>query len=305
MIVVQPLYATMLFNFLISVPWTFIFFLTQFLGIRLYYIKNRDECKKIQKKLGKYCSHLTDGGKGYGYSFGYWYLLSIESKNNYDYTVTMIATEESYKSLLRDDTIISDSITNTIEDDDETKQIHIYERCGSYEDSWFRKRKITFTLSPRPNQSDIIEKIKNHYDVHNHSVILIHGKPGRGKSIIGLFLANEYKSHYCNNLKPWQPGDSIADIVGDIEPSKQHPLIIMFDEFDGVIQKIHNSIPLHAKIPIAVPDKTGWNKLLDDIQLGLYPYIIIIMTSNSSMLFFNELDPSYLRPGRVDLIFEL
>lgn len=303
----QPLWVTMLLNGFVSIPWTFIFFLTQFFGVRLYYIKNRDECKKIQKKIGKCCSHLTDGEKGYGYSFGFWYILFIDSHNHIDYSVMMIATEHSYKNLICDETIMIDS-KESIENDSEEEQemILIHERCGSYEDYWFRGRKIHFNLMARPEQLEIIKKIKAHYEKYNHSVIIIHGKPGKGKSIIGLFLTNEYKSHYCNNLKPWQPGDTLADIVGDVTPTKIKPLIIMFDEIDGIIKKIHNgSISPHKKFPIAVQDKSGWNKMLDDIQLGLYPNLIVIMTSNSPMHFFNKLDPSYLRKGRVDLIFEL
>ena len=45
--------------------------------------------------------------------------------------------------------------------------------------------------------------------------------------------------------------------------------------------------------------------MLDEIQRGLYPHLIIIMTTNKNPEFINNLDPSYLREGRVDIICEL
>lgn len=300
---IQPFWMTMVFNFFASIPWTFIFFVTQFFGIRLYYIRNREECKRIQKRIGKYSSHTTDGGQGYGYSIGCWYVASIQSTNCSDYTATIIATESSYRNLISNHEIPGNSHDG--DDAEEDNHIHIHERCGSFGNYWFRERRVQFAMTPRPEQQEIIDKIKAHYEEHNHTVVLLHGKPGQGKSIIGLFLTNDYKSHYCNSLRPWQPGDTLADIVGDIEPTKDKPLILMFDEFDGVIQRIHHGIAPHQELPISVPDKTGWNKMLDDIQLGLYPCLILIMTSNSAIDFFNELDASYLRHGRVDLIFSM
>jgi hypothetical protein len=35
----------------------------------------------------------------------------------------------------------------------------------------------------------------------------------------------------------------------------------------------------------------------------MYPYLILILTTNKKPEFFKELDPSYIREGRVNLIF--
>jgi len=300
----QPLWLTMFCNSIFCIPWTFLFFLTQFFGVRLYILRNRDECKRVQRKIGKCCSHLTDGGKGCGYSFGYWYILSIDVSNHQEYTIMMVATEQSYHDLTRDDTISVQS-SNDDHENQNDEMITIHERCGAYDNSWYRKRDIRFMMTPRDEQSEIIRDIKTQYDKNHHVVVLIHGPPCRGKSIIGLFVANEYKSSYCNNFRPWQPGDYLGEMIADVDPTEDKPLILVFDEIDVVMQKIHIGIPPHNSLPICTPDKTGWNKLLDDIQLGLYPNLIIIMTSNSSINFFHELDPSYMRDGRIDLVFSL
>jgi hypothetical protein len=45
--------------------------------------------------------------------------------------------------------------------------------------------------------------------------------------------------------------------------------------------------------------------MLDEIQRGMYPNIILLLTSNKTPDFIRSLDPSYIRDGRVDLTFEM
>jgi hypothetical protein len=45
--------------------------------------------------------------------------------------------------------------------------------------------------------------------------------------------------------------------------------------------------------------------MLDDIQRGLYPHLILILTSNKHPSFINDMDTSYLRERRIDKIFHL
>jgi hypothetical protein len=79
----------------------------------------------------------------------------------------------------------------------------------------------------------------------------------------------------------------------------------VFDEFDIPLQKIHAGILPHAKLPIQIANKNGWNQLMDEIHIGIYPYIIILLISNRAPDFVRSLDPSYIREGRVDLVFNL
>jgi hypothetical protein len=41
---------------------------------------------------------------------------------------------------------------------------------------------------------------------------------------------------------------------------------------------------------------------MDEIGRGMFPHLILIMTSNRDPTFVNSLDDSYFREGRVDLI---
>jgi hypothetical protein len=118
-------------------------------------------------------------------------------------------------------------------------------------------------------------------------------------------MANCVKGMYCSTFKPWLPGDNLCSLYNEAEPSEAKPLIIAFDEIDSALVKIHEGIEQHKNIPIPVADKSGWNHMLDDIQRGLYPHLILILTSNKNPSFINDMDPSYLRERRIDKIFHL
>jgi hypothetical protein len=96
--------------------------------------------------------------------------------------------------------------------------------------------------------------------------------------------------------------------MDEAEPTKDKPLIIVWEEIDIQLALIHKGIESHKNIPILVRNKTGWNTLLDKIQLGLYPNIILLLTSNIPIRKINETledDESYLRQGRMDIIASL
>jgi len=290
-------------NIISYIPWAVIFLFTQSFGVRLYYLKRRDECLRIQKRTQNWSSHTTDGGKGYGYSFGYWYAVSINVVTNEcgdTYTVYMIATETSYKALIKDDDVHYEEEAPKIE-----KKIVVYERAGSYANAWFRARDRDAVDTPKVQQAAIVTDIIAHYKKFRHTVVYLHGPPCTGKSMIGVLVANDFGSTFCNTLKPWQPGDTLGTLHSEVEPKFMRPLILVFDEFDTAILKIHAGISPHPKIPIVVPDKTGWNHMLDEIQRGMYPNLILILTSNKGPDYIRSLDPSYIREGRVNMIFEM
>lgn len=287
------------------IPWTFVFLFTPYFGIRLYMIHDKEDCKRIQKKLNDQCTHTADG-KGHGYSVGFWYLVSISIANEeYDgerYSVWLIATEESYAKLMKDKEVVLKLDSIPIE----TTALTVFERMGSYHACYYKLRELNIaSIKPRAQQEDIIKTIQLYHAKHQHTVVYLHGPPGSGKSLVGVLLANEYGGSYCNSLKPWQPGDNFATLYSEAEPSEDKPLIIAFDEFDTAILKIHEGIPPHKHLPTQVSDKNGWNQLLDSIQRGMYPHVIVLLTSNRPPDFIDGLDSSYIRKGRVDIIAEL
>ena len=295
-----------------QIPWTFIFLITQLFGVRLYSLKNKEDCKRIQKRINKWSSHIADGGKGFGYSIGYWYLMSISIENSDlgdKYSVWLIATASSYEALIKHGKDEDVTAKNANDDEDAaTKKtaLTIYVRTGSYFNPYYKKHEISIArMTPRPDQEYVLKTVREHQEKHDHTVVYLYGPPGKGKSLVGILLANSYKGSYCNSLKPWQPGDTISSLYADVEPTKECPLILVFDEFDTALLRIHAGIEPHKNLPIHVSDKTGWNQMLDEIQLGIYPHLILLITSNKDPEFIKSLDPSYIREGRVDLCMEL
>lgn len=288
------------------VPWTIIFLFTPLIGIRLYIINDNEDCKRIQKRVGTRCSHTGDGNKGLGYSIGFWYFMSISfSNDDYEghYSIWLIATEESYKALIQEKVPVA--AENQSEPIPKT-ELRIYDRMGSFNGCYFKERKLELpTIQPRPVQDAIIQRIKEHQAQRQHTVVYLHGPPGSGKSLVGILLTYEYKGSYCNTLKPWQPGDTLSQLYSEVEPTLESPLILVFDEFDSALLHIHEGIQPHKNLPIQVPDKAGWNQMLDSIQRGIYPHLILILTSNKPPSFIRSLDPSYIREGRVDITVEL
>lgn len=288
-----------------QIPWTLIFLLTQFFGIRLYVLKDKEDCKRIQKRTASFSSHTADGNKGFGYTIGYWYLMSISVEiEDYEerYNIWLIATEDSYKELIKD----KPEPVKVLDTPIEKSEITVYDRCGSFHNPYFKKRDIMFNkVYPRPEQDSIMRAIRDNQEQTEHTVVYLYGPPGSGKSLVGLLLANEYNGSYCNTLKPWQPGDTISLLYSEVEPTAENPLIVVFDEFDGALMQIHSGIESHKSLPTQVGNKSGWNQMLDTIQRGMYPHMILILTSNKDPDFICSLDPSYIREGRVDLTFEL
>ena len=287
------------------IPWTMIFLLTQLFGVRLYSLKDKEDCKRIQKRISNHCSHTADDSKGFGYSIGFWYFMSItidELEEGDRYNIWLIATAASYEALIK----VKDVVVSDDSEAIEKTALTVYDRLGTYYNSYYKRREIKIqSISPRPEQQCIIDKIREHQDAHEHTVVYLYGPPGKGKSLVGILLANEYKGSYCNTMKPWQPGDTVSAVYSEVEPTKESPLILVFDEFDTALMKIHDGIESHKSLPTQVADKTGWNQMLDEIQIGMYPYLILLITSNKPPSFIEALDPSYIREGRVDLSIEL
>jgi len=296
-------------NILYNIPWSCIFLFLKPLGIHMYNIKKKEECNTIQKNIGT-CSQITDGGKAFGYSIGYWYLAYVSS-SDYDTTnVWLICCVSTYERLSKEKEI---SVTffkdktkpNEISDYKVTKPFTIVERHGTSSSIYYRSRSLKLSITPRYNQQVIINDIIQLLNTKKSAVVLLHGPPNIGKTMLSLILANNLNGNYCNNLSPWEPGDSLTSLYGDVEVSEKTPLIIAFDEIDSAIVQIHEGIPTHKDVKIKIRNKAGWNKMFDEIQKGLYPNLIVVMTTNKNPEYFNKLDSSYLAPHRVDKIYEL
>jgi hypothetical protein len=276
----------------------------------LYTLTKKEECKKIQKKIGTNTSHLSDNNKGIGYSIGYWYIMYIDILGSEDgdrYKITFVATETTYNYLIRDDEDDEDNkFTDIPVEDKPKKNINIWESFGNISNRWYRKRVIKIpNFFPLAHQIPVMDQIIEQYNKTKHVTAFIYGPPGSGKSIIGLLLTKHFSSSYCKALRLWKPGETLGNLHCEVDPTEDKPLIILINEIDIPLISITEGIPNHKYLDICVQDKSGWNDFFDDIQIGMYPNIIVLLTSNKTATFINELDPSYLRESRIDIISEL
>jgi hypothetical protein len=129
--------------------------------------------------------------------------------------------------------------------------------------------------------------------------------------MIPLLLAKkmtgkDQKTGVCDTFNPIEPGDSFIRLHEEVEPDQQSPFVVVLEEADIIITRVHaGDIPRHKSLPVLISDKTSWNQFFDRFDRGYYPWVILILTSNVKPEVIDNLDPSYIREGRINRIFEM
>lgn len=294
-----------------SIPWTILFIPLRWCGIRVYTLSNRLECQRIQSRTRLWSSHTTDFNRGFGYTFGKWYIAYIDEVEGAP-TVWIMTTPTCFKKLTKCASDDDEEEEETIDEETgeitevQPKYLRIFEKCGNYNHIYYNVRDHKhFELTARPAQKPILEDLLSLYAAKKFIVAFIHGPPSTGKSILGLLLADHFKSTYTNTFSPWEPGDTMSNLMEEAQPTKDRPLIISFDEIDIPLTNIHAGIPSHPKVSTAISDKVSWNRFFDNFQRGLYYNVILLLTSNKSPDYFIGMDRSYLKPERIDRTFEM
>ena len=207
----------------------------------------------------------------------------------------------------------SNSESDSEEEDDEQKKLKNYVNCitynGSSYRSSFKKVKLPFPFKPYPKQQDIIMDIDYIFKNHDNKIarILLTGSTGVGKSFIAKLLAQKYNSSFCFEIKLNNPGVDLRELYNTAEvDSYKKPLILLIDEFDILIENIHhqkNYTP-HKWFRTPIYNKDTYNTFMSEYTL-LFPYVIYVFTMNRTKKEINDLDQSYIRPGRIDKIYEM
>jgi hypothetical protein len=99
----------------------------------------------------------------------------------------------------------------------------------------------------------------------------------------------------------------LSKVYSTISPDDDKPLVLVLEECDKLITNvIQGNVKPHLYIPIPMMDKSDWNSMLDKVtDLGFYPNLILILTSNISRDALHELDASILRDGRIDKAYHM
>lgn len=200
------------------------------------------------------------------------------------------------------------------EDDEskkEPKEIEMFTRQGPYQWIEYVSRQLLGLEKyvPREGQQQntvdsIVKLHKERQTKRRGTTVFVTGEPGSGKSSLAMLCALATNGMFCETFSPNEPGDNLEKLVRIAMPRREKPLIIILDEVDVLLNKVHhNSIQKEYKgiqVPISVKDKRTWNSFLDTIdRVGMYENVILIMTSNMPKNYIDLLDPSYLRDGRI------
>ena len=285
---------------------SFLLIIPALCGLQTYDVRNREVIMNIQRKI-KVSSHKSEDGKALGLALGWFYIAYMTIKIEYgeEHRNCYICTTKKIFDELCSST--ETQTTDGVISKTQNKTLTIYERSGNFQWCVWNKRQIVLkNATPLPTQHCAMQTIRTLYKQKSGGVILLHGKPGSGKSMIPLLLAQELKAHYTKDYKPYEPNCKLGNLWREAGPSDDELIIVVLEEFDIPLVQIHNNtIPSHKTLTIECRDKIGWNGIFDDINNGMYPYMLVFLTTNKTPEFLQALDSSYIRPGRVDLTLKI
>jgi len=281
--------------------------------IQGYKITDQTECKKMVKKLNINRSSLVQNEKPYGFFYGKWflgYICSCETESQKGSQIMYLIIRRVHF-----DKIKKCNKTEINENGEEVNQMimKIRERRGNpwwweYTERQYNATKF-LQKEPRDYQHDIMKDMLSIVNGKSSKsgTFFIHGEPGTGKSLLTLLLAKQIGAHYCDTWKPTDPGDTLAQVYSTIAPDEENPLVLVVEECDKILfDVLDGKIVQHKHVLIQVREKSDWNGMLDKVtDLGFYPNLILILTSNVCVEKINERDASLLRKGRIDKTYHM
>ena len=266
-------------------------------GFTVYYTLDKNTILKISKQI-KHSTLRNEQNEPSGIFADFTYIGYItETTQDCNQTLYCICSAQQFNRLL-----------NIEKPQNCDKCVKLYTRTGNYFCIKYKSNNFVCTdFSPRCKQSDMLSDVISYYKTNRRCVLMITGEPGGGKSFMGILVAKALNGSMCKTYKPTEPGDNLRNLYDTVKPTYENPLVILIDEFDGIIDMLHKSeIRCHDNIPTEVRDKTSWNTLFDDINLNIYPFVIVVLTSNlDKTTIVNTYEQSYVRQGRIDLYHSL
>ena len=241
----------------------------------------------------KYCTYNSDQDEPLGFFVGWCFLGYVqEREKGSGPRIYLLSTQSKYVAL-----------TSSIRSGNDPKMV-IYNRNGTYERLYYSKIVTCRTrLTPTDQQQAIVDQILAMYrEGINVIVAYISGEPGTGKSTVPIIISQILDSPMCFSWDPRDPGDNLTNLITRVNAKPNHPLIVVMEEADVVINDVLKGVRSHKDIPVPIRNKSEWNTMLDNLGL-LHQELILIMTSNISP--DQIADQSVLRDGRCHFRFAL
>ena len=219
------------------------------------------------------------------------------------YTVTFWSSRSGHTKSLSDDFVELEKGTNI--DDKKHETLEIWRHVGAYKSDTIEKFEITFNNKECDEQQEVITRMQQMAQTSYNNgfgyrlIAMIAGPSGTGKSQIAKQFAMTINATISDDFNPTSAGENFTSLIRTVKPTKKKPLVVLLDEGDKIIERIHAGIKEHEFFVTAAIDKASFNKFMD--QLSNYDYVFVIITMNSTFNAIDKLDPSYTRCGRVDL----
>ena len=193
------------------------------------------------------------------------------------------------------------------EEKENTNYINVWDKTNDYRDSYIYKMQIPFKNEPFEDQTKIMNEIISLYNTNDKNIVrtLVWGKPGKGKSFLGKLLAKKLNGGLATFINLTSPGCGFRSLYKISSPKFESPLIIQIDELDVIIKKINNQTvkDKHDWLETACTDKSSYNNFWSEF-VTRFPFVIWILTMNSTPEEINALDNCYIRQNRVDFLVE-
>lgn len=309
-------------------------------GFKLYVIHRADLSLRLCKRSGLRSSNTLDGDTACGIVCGKWYIGEVEALKRWEgdkdmFMAWIFTNDACYKKLTNDDRYEikalgsskkgSDDVPTITDNNNSEKtssnviisaltnksmRVGILENTSDYVHARFTNRNISIEHSPFEHQTKIMENIEKELSQRKCASSLtcyVHGPVGTGKSMMAILFAARIGAKYCKDLCLAKPGHSLKGLYTVAEATRECPLVLVFEEVDVMLGKIHEGkLVEHKNHRREIADKSDWNSMLDDIDTGIYPHLILFLISNKSPSEIDtELDSSFLRKGRVHVVYEM
>ena len=286
----------------------FLLFFLKLFNIHYYKITNKDKINNIRHLVkDSLCTSYSDEYKPLGIVIHKKVIAYFPEEFHGRIVYALIQNQYKYEILEKTNKPhIEKLMPKEYKEESESKIDYCY-RSGDY--SFFEYNKTKMYINSclfSDQQRQIYDNIMEIYNTKNNVKCYIYGEVNSGKTFLAYLMARELNCYLCDTFNPSEPSDTFSNIYNSIHPTPKKPLVLLLDEVDVLIHKIHNQLIVpHKNNSIQVYNKTTWNNMLDKIDYGLYPNVICILCSNMSVDEINVLDPCYLRQGRIDLIQHL
>lgn len=262
-------------------------------------LKKIDESNVVSSQQKWHHGRVKHDGLIFSWKLGIIAYIYEKTEGNHVVSeLALIATKRNFDRLIADSDDKDGKFSIVVHD---SHKIELLVADGSHWNPFYNSLDIKLPEDEKnPTQTQIVSDIYNLYKQTDYCSAFISGQPGTGKSTIASLLTLKLNALLCETFDPTRPGFTLSKLVIRAKPTREKPLVILFDEVDVMIHDIHHGITPHKNIPIWVLNKSTFNKFLDHMRF--HEHVILIMTSNLTKEQISEkYDPCYLRKGRVNL----